>query len=140
VDLHGADVGGTTMHSLSRNFATEVCRNHSSIEPSSNEEGVAQVHQSDAYCTSAVGNVIPTVGVGQDLSQERVVSNMDNDSIDKPILFSYVDIVDMSAHDCCGFSYILCLVDPISRVGHVTPMKTNSSIDVMSGFHRLISM
>jgi hypothetical protein len=118
VDSHGADVGGTTM----------------------NSEGVSQVHQSSASSTSAVGNVIPTAGVGQDLSQERVASNNDNDSVDKPILFSYVDIVDMSAHKCCGFSYILHLVDPIARVGHATPMKTNSSIDVMSGFRRLMSL
>jgi hypothetical protein len=48
VDSHGADVGGTTM----------------------NSEGVSQVHQSSVSFTSAVGNVIPTAGVGQDLSQE----------------------------------------------------------------------
>jgi hypothetical protein len=118
VDSHGADVGGTT----------------------TNLEGVSQVHLSDASSTSAVGNVIPTGGAGQDLSQERVASNMDNNLVDKPILFSYVDVVDMLAHQCCGFSYILRLVDPIARVGHATPMKTNSSIDVISGFRRLMSM
>jgi len=99
-----------------------------------------KTHLSDVSAPSAVGNVITTGGAGQDLSQERVASNMDNNLVEKPILFSYVDVVDMSAHQCCGFSYILRLVDPIARVGHATPMKTNSSVDVISGFRRLMSM
>jgi hypothetical protein len=148
VDSHGADVGGTTTN-IEVFIDDEVKPPQSPLVDSHGAdiggttpifEGVSKTHLSDVSAPSAVGNVITTGGAGQDVSQERVASNMDNNLVEKPILFSYVDVVDMSAHQCCGFSYILRLVDPIARVGHATPMKTNSSVDVISGFRRLMSM
>lgn len=49
-------------------------------------------------------------------------------------LNSYLDVVNMSAYVCCGFSFILCLIDSIACFSHATPMKSNSSGDVQSSF------
>ena len=37
---------------------------------------------------------------------------------------SYVDLVDISKQSCCGYSYVLRLVDPIACLGHVMILKS----------------
>jgi hypothetical protein len=44
----------------------------------------------------------------------------------------------MSAHVCCGYRFILRLVDPINRVGHATIMKSNSHNEVIVSFRHLL--
>ncbi len=47
-------------------------------------------------------------------------------STDSPILTSFIDIVDMTSHPCCGYKYILRMVDPAHRYGHAVVMKSMS--------------
>jgi hypothetical protein len=55
-------------------------------------------------------------------------------------LHSFLDLVDMSQHTCCGYSFILRLVDPISRLGHVTLLKNFPTSDLLTGFNKLMSL
>jgi len=54
------------------------------------------------------------------------------------VLKSFLDIVNMSAHTCCGYCFILRMVDPIARVGHATVMKSKSPNDVIVAFRHLM--
>jgi hypothetical protein len=44
----------------------------------------------------------------------------------------------MSAHMCCGYRFILWMVDHIARVGHATVMKSKSLNDVIVAFYHLM--
>jgi hypothetical protein len=45
---------------------------------------------------------------------------------EKQNINAYLHIKDMTSFPCCGYCYILRLVDPIARYGHALPMKSNS--------------
>ncbi len=53
---------------------------------------------------------------------------------------SFLDIVDMSQHVCCGFSYIFCLVDPVSCHGHVSLLRSTSNNELVSAFLKLMEL
>ena len=61
-------------------------------------------------------------------------------NLSKPIISSFVDLVDMCAHNCCGYCYVLELVDPVSRLGHVTILKSKSDESLSTGFSKLMSL
>jgi hypothetical protein len=58
-------------------------------------------------------------------------------SLDPPQT-SHLDIVDMSQHVCCGYSYICHLVDPVSRRGHVTLLRSTSNEELVNTFIKLM--
>ena len=51
---------------------------------------------------------------------------------------SYVDLVDNSTQSCCGYSYVLRLVDPIARLGHVMILKSTSDDALCEAFSKLM--
>jgi hypothetical protein len=51
---------------------------------------------------------------------------------------SYVDLVDISKQSCCGYSYVLRLVDPIARLGHVMILKSTSDDALCAAFSKLM--
>ena len=53
-------------------------------------------------------------------------------------LSSYLDVVDLSATPCCGYLYMLRMVDPVSRYGHVVPLKSSSSDNIIDALNRLM--
>jgi hypothetical protein len=53
-------------------------------------------------------------------------------------LSSFLDIVDLSTTPCCVFLYLLRMVDPVSRYGHVLPLKSSSAEDILEALSRLM--
>jgi hypothetical protein len=51
---------------------------------------------------------------------------------------SYLDLVDISKQSCCGYSYVLRLVDPIARLGHVMILKSTSDDALCEAFSKLM--
>jgi hypothetical protein len=46
----------------------------------------------------------------------------------------------MTSFPCCGYCYILCLVDPIARYGHALPMKSNSIEVIELTLNKILSI
>ncbi len=53
-------------------------------------------------------------------------------------LSSFLDVVDLSMMPCCGYFYMLRMVDPVSRYGHVVPLKSSSSENVIDALNPLM--
>jgi hypothetical protein len=61
-------------------------------------------------------------------------------STDSPILTSFIDVVDLTSHPCCGYEYILRMVDPAHRYGHAVVMKSMSKDDIYYSLRRLLTI
>jgi hypothetical protein len=61
-------------------------------------------------------------------------------NVSKPTIASFVDLVDMCAHNCCGYCCVLRLVDPVARLGHVIILKSKSDKSLSTGFSKLVSL
>jgi hypothetical protein len=106
---------------------------YSCINSSRNVDPVEQL-EGDAVVAS-ITNVDMLNGLDGD-SRIMVSTNVCTEVVEQlsRSLNSYLDVVNMSAYVCCGFSFILCLIDSIACFSHATPMKSNSSGDVQSSF------
>ena len=92
---------------------------------------------------SPISNVEDSVSVDDDnypttSSVNTVSSSLVGNKKNGVVLKSFLDIVNMSAHTCCGYRFILRMVDPIARVGHATVMKSKSPNDVIVAFPHLM--
>jgi len=92
---------------------------------------------------SPISNVEDSVAVDEDnypttSSVNTVSSSLVGHKKSGVVLKSFLDIVNMSAHTCCGYRFILRMVDPIARVSHATVMKSKSTNDVIVAFHHLM--
>ncbi len=63
-----------------------------------------------------------------------------DDNLPTHTIASFVYLVDMSGHNCCGYSYVLRLVDPIARLGHITILKSISDDSLCTGFSKLMGI
>ena len=61
-------------------------------------------------------------------------------SSDSLILTSFIDVVDLTSHPCCGYKYILRMVDPVHRYGHSVAMKSTSKDDINYSLRRLLTV
>ncbi len=61
----------------------------------------------------------------------------DRHSSSKPAISSSVDLVDLTAHNCCGYCYILQLVDPVLHIGHANMLKSFSDEDLSTALDKL---
>lgn len=52
---------------------------------------------------------------------------------------AFLDIIDITSHDVCGYKFILHLVDPSHRYGHAVPMKTCIEEDCINATIHLLS-
>lgn len=55
-------------------------------------------------------------------------------------LTSFLDVVDLTSKPCCGYLYMLRMVDPVSRYGHVVVLKSMSKDDFFYSFNRLMTV
>jgi hypothetical protein len=55
-----------------------------------------------------------------------------------PSIRSFLDIVDLTSNSCCGYTYILRMVDPVHRYGHAVVLKSLSKGDVCYSLSRLM--
>jgi len=62
------------------------------------------------------------------------------DNTSKSNISSFIDLVDLSAHTCCGYCYVLRLVDPEARLGHVIILRSKSDESLCDGFSKLMSL
>jgi hypothetical protein len=51
----------------------------------------------------------------------------------------FLDIVDICWSPCCGYSYIILLVNPSSQQGHAAPMKSLQRLDIISSVTALLN-
>jgi hypothetical protein len=61
-------------------------------------------------------------------------------SLEFPSITSFLDIVDMTSHPCCGYTYIFCMVDPVHRYGHAVVLKSISKDEICFSFTRLMTV
>jgi hypothetical protein len=54
------------------------------------------------------------------------------------VIKSYVNIINMSAHVCFGYRFILCVVDTVACVGHATILKSDTTFEICGGFQHLM--
>lgn len=55
-------------------------------------------------------------------------------------LTSYLDVIDLTSKPCCGYSYLLRMVDPVSRYGHVVVLKSMLKDDIFYSLRRLMAV
>ena len=55
-------------------------------------------------------------------------------------LTSVLDIIDLTTKPCCGYLYLLQMVDHVSMYGHVAVMKSMSKDHFLYSFHRLMAV
>ena len=53
-------------------------------------------------------------------------------------LTSFLDVIDLTSKPCCGYSYLLRMVDPVSRYGHVVVLKSMLKDDIFYSLRRLM--
>jgi hypothetical protein len=92
---------------------------------------------------SPVSNVEDSVAVDEDnypktSSVNTLSSSLVGHKKNGVVLKSFLDIVNMTAHTCCGYRFILRMVVPIACVGHATVMKSKSPNDVIVAFCHLM--
>jgi hypothetical protein len=63
-----------------------------------------------------------------------------HDPCDLVKLTSFLDVIDLMTKPCCGYLYLLQMVDPVSRYGHVAVMKSMSKDHFLYSFHRLMTV
>jgi hypothetical protein len=56
-------------------------------------------------------------------------------SLESPSITSFLNIVDMTSHPCCGYTYIFHMVDPVHRYGHAVVLKCMSKDDICYSLH-----
>lgn len=69
------------------------------------------------------------------LSKKKIDGNLQTCRI-----ASFVDLVDLSTHNCCGYCYVLHLVDPLVRFRHVTALKSYSEDYFCRGLSKLMGV
>ncbi|MFY7882391.1 MAG: hypothetical protein ACOVR6_08855 [Fimbriimonas sp.] len=57
-----------------------------------------------------------------------------------PSIVSFLDVVDLTSNPCCGYTYILRMVDPVHRYGHAVVLKSKSNDDVCYSLSRLMNV
>ena len=51
----------------------------------------------------------------------------------------FLDIVELRKNSCCGYSYIIRLVDPSDRRGNAAPLKSLLLFDIISSITSLLN-
>ena len=94
-------------------------------------------NNSDASPEQPVDEVTTSGAVESEQSSGIVTNYIDGDD---SVMGFFLDLVDMSQYTCCGYSYILQLVDQIACLGHVTLLKSSFTNYLLSGFNKLMSL
>jgi hypothetical protein len=140
VESHAAIVEASRNNVVTA-VADEAAKSHASIVDASQSEVVAEVAgEAKESHASIIEALQSDVGAEVADEAEELQDSVHEATSSGIVIRSFLDIVNMSAHVCCGYRFRLQLVDLINRVGHATIMKSNSHNEVIASFCHLMQV
>ncbi|MFY7880659.1 MAG: hypothetical protein ACOVR6_00025, partial [Fimbriimonas sp.] len=106
------------------------------VEATNKNESEASGKKESVVFETAVGGE----NITKEGPDEYEKKNKPTDNTSKSNISSFIDLVDLSAHTCCGYCYVLRLVDPEARLGHVIILRSKSDESLCDGFSKLMSL